>query len=80
MYFQNCFFPRAITAICKYICYKVLTVYDYLDHLIKLLQLPNGIIWIQLTSHSVPGIQCASHLISHLIYTLPSFTLGSWNF
>lgn len=52
----------------------------YLDHLIKFLQLPYGIIWIQLTSHSVPRILCASYRILHLIYTLPLLSLASRNF
>lgn len=37
----------------RYIRYGVLTMCAYLDHLIKSLQLPYDIIWLQVNSYSV---------------------------
>lgn len=46
--------PTTVIMIHKYMYYGVLIMCPYLDHLMKSLQLPCGIIWICGTSYSVP--------------------------
>lgn len=43
-----------IIVVCNYICYGVLTLCAYLVYLLKFLQLPYGIICIQVTCYSIP--------------------------